>query len=62
VVNRYLGEQDDAAPRHRGRCQPSIHAAQFDKNKEGKRDPEMHQTKKRNQYYFGMKGAHWRYA
>jgi transposase, IS5 family len=25
------------------------------KNKEGKRDPEMHQTKKGNQWYFGMK-------
>ncbi|MFZ6644055.1 transposase, partial [Undibacterium sp. TC4M20W] len=26
------------------------------KNKEGKRDPEMRQTKKGNQWYFGMKG------
>jgi transposase, IS5 family len=25
------------------------------KNQDGKRDPEMHQTKKGNQYYFGMK-------
>ena len=25
------------------------------KNKAGKRDPEMHQTKKGNQWYFGMK-------
>jgi len=25
------------------------------KNKEGKRDPEMHQTKKGNQWYFGLK-------
>lgn len=25
------------------------------KNEEGKRDPEMHQTKKGNQYFFGMK-------
>lgn len=25
------------------------------KNKEGKRDPEMHQTKKGDQYFFGMK-------
>ena len=25
------------------------------KNQEGKRDPEMHQTKKGNQWYFGMK-------
>ena len=26
-----------------------------EKSKGGKRVPEMHQTKKRNQYYFGMK-------
>jgi IS5 family transposase len=25
------------------------------KNKKGERDPEMHQTKKGNQWYFGMK-------
>lgn len=25
------------------------------KNKDGKRDPEMHQAKKGNQWYFGMK-------
>jgi IS5 family transposase len=25
------------------------------KNKQGERDPEMHQTKKGNQWYFGMK-------
>lgn len=32
-----------------------IHAPSSTKNKEGKRDPEMHQTKKENQYFFGMK-------
>jgi len=32
-----------------------IHAPSSTKNKEGKRDPEMHQTKKGNMYYFGMK-------
>lgn len=32
-----------------------IHAPSSTKNKEGKRDPEMHQTKKGNQYYFGAK-------
>ncbi len=32
-----------------------IHAPSSTKNKEGKRDPEMHQAKKRNQYFFGMK-------
>jgi IS5 family transposase len=32
-----------------------IAAPSSTKNKDGKRDPEMHQTKKGNQYYFGMK-------
>ena len=32
-----------------------IAAPSSTKNKAGKRDPEMHQTKKRNQWYFGMK-------
>lgn len=32
-----------------------IHAPSSTNNKEGKRDPEMHQTKKGNQYFFGMK-------
>ena len=32
-----------------------IHAPSSTKNAEGKRDPEMHQTKKGNQWYFGMK-------
>jgi len=32
-----------------------IDAPSSTKNREGKRDPEMHQTKKGNQWYFGMK-------
>lgn len=32
-----------------------IHAPSSTKNKDGARDPEMHQTKKGNQWYFGMK-------
>jgi len=32
-----------------------IHAPCSTKNREGQRDPEMHQTKKGNQWYFGMK-------
>jgi IS5 family transposase len=32
-----------------------IHAPSSTKNAEGKRDPEMHQTRKGNQWYFGMK-------
>jgi IS5 family transposase len=32
-----------------------INAPSSTKNKEGKRDPDMHQTRKGNQWYFGMK-------
>jgi len=32
-----------------------IHAPSSTKNSSGERDPEMHQTKKGNQWYFGMK-------
>ncbi|MBL4753638.1 MAG: IS5 family transposase [Flavobacteriales bacterium] len=32
-----------------------IDAPSSTKNKDGKRDPEMHQTRKGNQWYFGMK-------
>ena len=32
-----------------------IHASSSTKNSSGSRDPEMHSTKKGNQYYFGMK-------
>lgn len=32
-----------------------IHAPSSTKNRSGERDPEMHQTKKGNQWYFGMK-------
>jgi len=32
-----------------------IHAQPSTKNRDRKRDPEMHQTKKGNQWYFGMK-------
>ena len=31
-----------------------IAAPSFTKNRDGKRDPEMHQTKKGNQWYFGI--------
>jgi len=33
-----------------------IDAPSSTKNRDGERDPEMHQTKKGNQWYFGMKG------
>jgi IS5 family transposase len=32
-----------------------IHAPSSTKNQSGERDPEMHQTRKGNQWYFGMK-------
>ena len=32
-----------------------IDAPSSTKNRRGERDPEMHQTKKGNQWYFGMK-------
>ena len=32
-----------------------VHAPSSTKNREGKRDPEMHQTRKGNQWFFGMK-------
>jgi IS5 family transposase len=32
-----------------------IHAPTSTKNREQKRDPEMHQTRKAKQWYFGMK-------
>ena len=32
-----------------------IHAPSTTKNEAGKRDPEMHRSKKGNQWYFGMK-------
>ena len=36
-----------------------IEAPSSTKNKEQQRDPEMHQTKKGNQWHFGMKAPHW---
>ncbi len=32
-----------------------LHTPSFTRNADKKRDPEMHQTKKGNQWYFGMK-------
>lgn len=55
VINRYL--QDKGLSLRQGTIVDAtiIHAPSSTKNKEGKRDPEMHQTKKGNQYFFGMK-------
>ncbi|MCE1015919.1 IS5 family transposase, partial [Pseudomonas monteilii] len=55
TINNYL--QDKGLSLRQGTIVDAtiIHAPSSTKNKEGKRDPEMHQTKKGNQYYFGMK-------
>lgn len=55
VINDYLGERG-LLLRHGTIVDATIiHAPSSTKNKDGKRDPEMHQTKKGNQYFFGMK-------
>ena len=55
VINGYLG--DRGLPLRQGTIVDAtlINAPSSTKNKDGKRGPEMHQTKKGNQYYFGMK-------
>lgn len=55
IFNNYL--QDKGLSLRQGTIADAtiIHAPSWTKNKEGKCDPEMHQTKKGNQYYCGMK-------
>lgn len=55
TINNYL--RDKGLPLRQGTIVDTtiIHAPSSTKNKEGKRDREMHQTKKGNQYFFGMK-------
>ncbi|QJQ11444.1 IS5 family transposase [Pseudomonas putida] len=55
IINNYL--QDKGLSLRQGTIVDAtiIQAPSSTKNKEGKRDPEMHQTKKGNQYFFGMK-------
>ncbi len=54
VINGYLG--DRGLSLRQGVVDATlINAPSSTKNKDGKRDPEMHQTKKGQQYYFGMK-------
>lgn len=55
VINGYLGDRGLSLRQGRVVDATLIHAPSSTKNKDGKRDPEMHQTKKGNQYYFGMK-------
>ena len=54
-VNEYLAENGLAVSRGTIVDATLIDAPSSTKNKEDKRDPEMRQTKKGNQWYFGMK-------
>lgn len=55
VINGYLVDRGGMLRQGTVVDATIIHAPSTAKNKGGKRDPEMHQTKKGNQYYFGMK-------
>lgn len=55
MVNTYLAENGLAVSRGTIVDATLIDAPTSTKNKEKKRDPDMHQTKKGNQWYFGMK-------
>ncbi|CAE6890429.1 CP4-44 prophage; IS5 transposase and trans-activator [Ectopseudomonas oleovorans] len=55
VLNGYLGDRGLSLRQGTIVDATLINAPSSTKNKDGKRDPEMHQTKKGNQYYFGMK-------
>jgi hypothetical protein len=55
VINGYLGDRGLFLRQVTVVDATNIHAPSSTKNKDGKRDPETHQTKKGNQYFFGMK-------
>lgn len=55
VINGYLGDRGLLLRQGTVVDATIIHAPSSSKNKDGKRDPEMHQTKKGNMYFFGMK-------
>ncbi len=55
VINGYLGDRGLSLRQGTIVDATLINAPSSTKNKDGKRDPDMHQTKKGNQYYFGMK-------
>lgn len=55
VINGYLGDRGLSLRQGTIVDATLIHAPSSTKNKKGKRDPDMHQTKKGNQYYFGAK-------
>jgi transposase, IS5 family len=54
-INAYLAEKNLLLKQGTIVDATIIHAPSSTKNAEGKRDPEMHQTKKGNQWYHGMK-------
>jgi IS5 family transposase len=55
VINGYLGDRGLSLRQGNIVDATLIHAPSSTKNKDGKRDPEMHQIKKGNHYYFGAK-------
>jgi len=55
VINGYLGDRGSMLRQGTVVDATIIHAPSSTKNKDGKRDPEMHQTKKGNMYFLGMK-------
>lgn len=55
TVNVYLGERGIRITKGTIVDATLIHAPSSTKNREQQRDPEMHQTRKGNQWYFGMK-------
>ncbi|AZZ47428.1 IS5/IS1182 family transposase [Pseudomonadaceae bacterium SI-3] len=55
VINGHLGDHGLSLRQGTIVDATLINAPSSTKNKDGKRDPEMHQTKKGRQYYFGMK-------
>lgn len=55
IINGYLKEKGLSLRQGTIVDATIIHAPCSTKNEKGKRDPEMHQTKKGNQYVFGMK-------
>jgi transposase, IS5 family len=54
-VNQYLESRDLRIGRETIVNATIIHAPYTTKNASGERDPQMHQTRKGNQWYFGMK-------
>jgi IS5 family transposase len=55
VINGYLGDRGLSLRQGTIVDATLINAPSSTKNQDGKRDPDMHQTKKGRQYYFGMK-------